>query len=339
MATSERSPPERSDRRRTFRPAGRTSTSTPVSSRRSGSVNDSRPVPPGNSVDTSSPKWWLTSAKAASNARMISSSSVRMTCWSSRRARRTSSTWPSRKVWRSVRPDSSSSASGFTGPSRSSSACRCSTRADTVTPPSSAGTGSARASSALAPSSLPRVSTTDSRRTADSASSSSTLWRRLRLAASSCSAPARRRRSSSRRAPPARTASIWRRCSSRWAARMVSTRPRTRSTDSARPSMARASRSRRLRLASAWRRSSAWPARRRSISVSRSSRTRRRSSSAATPTSKAVRRDVAAASASSRVRLAARAERCASCSSSRAAARPGSRASSSASRAPSRSIR
>ena len=62
----------------------------------------------------------LTSAAAAAKDCMISSSRVRITSWSSRRAARTSSTWVSSSRWRSSRTESSSSASGLTGPSEAS---------------------------------------------------------------------------------------------------------------------------------------------------------------------------------------------------------------------------
>ncbi len=62
-------------------------------------------MPPGNSEVTRCEKCSLTSAKAASKTCMISSSRVRMTWWSSRRAERTSSTWDSRNWWRSLSSD------------------------------------------------------------------------------------------------------------------------------------------------------------------------------------------------------------------------------------------
>ena len=49
-AVSDRSPPESSDRRLTFLPAGRASTSMPVVSRSDGSVSTSLPSPPGKRV-------------------------------------------------------------------------------------------------------------------------------------------------------------------------------------------------------------------------------------------------------------------------------------------------
>ena len=91
----------------------------------SGSVRDSRPVPPGNREVIRLEKCSLTSAKAESKTCMISSSSARMTWRSSRRALRTSSTWDSRNWWRSPSSDSSSRASGLTGPRRPSSASSC----------------------------------------------------------------------------------------------------------------------------------------------------------------------------------------------------------------------
>src|SRR5664280_1228810 len=189
MATSNRSPPDSSDSRRTLRPAGRTSTSTPVFSRFSGSVSERRPVPPGKSVVTRAEKCSLTSVKAASNTCMISSSRVRITWCNSRRALRTSSTWASRNWWRSPSSESSSRARGLTGPRAASSASSCSTRETGSTPSGSSGRGAATATSGLHASSRRRASTTDSRRIVLSTRSISAFCNRLRAAASSCSAP------------------------------------------------------------------------------------------------------------------------------------------------------
>ena len=66
---------------------------------------------------TSAEKCSLTSAAAAANDVMISWSRVRTTSCSSRRAPRTSSTCASSSLWRSSSVESSSRASGLTGPS------------------------------------------------------------------------------------------------------------------------------------------------------------------------------------------------------------------------------
>ena len=91
-------------------------------------------------------------------------------------------------------------------------------------PSGSSGAGAAMASSGPQPSSRRRDSTTDSRRMVASTRSSSIFWSRPRTAASSCSSAERCRRSSSSRAPPARTASSWRRWRSRSSARAASSR-------------------------------------------------------------------------------------------------------------------
>ena len=92
---SERSPPDSSDSLRTFLPDGRASTSMPVSSRLSGSVRRSRPVPPGNSVSKSvlevlRPR----RRRPTANTLTISSSMALMILASSRRDSFTSSSWP-----------------------------------------------------------------------------------------------------------------------------------------------------------------------------------------------------------------------------------------------------
>ena len=99
----------------------------------------------------SAEKCSLTSAAAAAKDVMISWSRVRTTSCSSRRAPRTSSTCASSSLWRSSSAESSSRASGFTGPSAaslrsSSSACWVS-----VVPSGASGSGRPASSSGVAP--------------------------------------------------------------------------------------------------------------------------------------------------------------------------------------------
>ena len=176
-----RSPPDSSDSFFTFLPLGLASTSMPVLSRSSGLVSTSRPLPPGNRVVNSVVKFALTSANAAANTLWISWSTAWITCDSSRRVARTSSSWDSRNSWRSCSSLNSSRASGLIGPIRRSSSSRSRARcAAGLCPRAAPVRAAANAASGSASRSRRSVSTVASRRIRTSASSISARCARSR---------------------------------------------------------------------------------------------------------------------------------------------------------------